>query len=806
MRGIKKTIKKIREYEKQFKNMGHDEILKEVSELRSKAVSEKSLNKILPKAFALCVVAADRTIGMRHFDVQLIGGIALHKGLVAEMKTGEGKTLTETCPVFLNALTGKGVHVITVNDYLAKRDCTQMSEVYEYLGMTAGCIYSGMSQDERKMAYQCDITYGTNNEFGFDYLRDNLAKTPIQTVQRGLNFVIIDEVDSVLIDDSKTPLIISGSEKENNAIFNEIDAVVKTLKRTTNYNPDATLIEKIMEENEPNGDYIIINKTKECYLTQSGIEKVERMLSIKLSDEKSIMPHYINQAMKANFTMEKDVDYVVKDGKIVIVDGSTGRLMESRKFSDNLHQALEAKEGCEISDENRTHGTITYQNFFRMYNKMAGMTGTGYTDKYEFKTIYGLRVERIPTNRPVIRKDMDDLLFPTKKQKYDAIIKKVEELHEKGQPILIGTPSVEESEIVSTLLSKNRFSFQVLNAKNHEKEAEIIAQAGRLGSITVATNMAGRGTDIILGGNTKFQLKPLKKALENGEITLEEFEKRSDEISVEHEANRESVLDAGGLAVIGVERFDNRRIDDQLRGRAGRQGDPGYSQFFLSMEDKMFQMFAGLASNEKIDYSHSSALNNSFIRNTQRQMENMNYAARKNTLDYDDVNDSQRKQIYAIRNRIMNADSSEILELFNKYLDEVCCKVRSGKASAADILMLKGQEKESFDNEDFLSTVKEKLKKTEKDLATYENTLPNMLRYVMINVIDMYWIDYINQTISLKETVGITVMGSLKPIQMYKSKSIEMFNELIEDIKTDTIRFAVNLKIQPAMKINISFN
>lgn len=798
----KKLIKKIRDNENIYSGFSHKELIDETEKLKEQACRIK-LDKLLPKAFALVVVAAGRVLGMRHFDVQLLGGIVLHNGKIAEMKTGEGKTLVATCPVFLNALTGKGVHVITVNDYLAKRDSAQMGEIYRYLGLTCGCIYSGMPFQERKEAYKCDITYGTNSEFGFDYLRDNLAKIPEQMVQRGLNYAIIDEVDSVLIDDSKTPLIISGKAKSRSEIFESVDRAVKTLKKTTNYNPDTTVAERLQEQEEYDGDYLLIEKTKEVILTDSGVSKIENMLGQEMSGDGCLLSHYVSQSLKANYAMHKDVDYVVKDGKILIIDGSTGRIMESRKYSDSLHQAIEAKEGVDITEENITQGTITYQNFFRMYAKIGGMTGTAYTDRYEFKTIYGLLVEKIPTNKPVIRIDADDMLFPTKKLKYEAIMDTVRRLHGNGQPILIGTPSVEESEIVSSLLKRNGYMFNILNAKNHEMEAEIIAQAGSFGAITVATNMAGRGTDILLGGNPSYKAKEYKENLESGSITQEEYESLLDILEREHESEREKVVDAGGLAVIGVERFDNRRIDDQLRGRSGRQGDPGFSQFFLSMEDKMLRIFGNM-SNENLDFSYSSKLNAKLIRNAQKQVENMSFSARKHTLDYDDVNDSQRKQIYRMRNDIMEKSDEDIIGLFYKYRDEICDSLAS---SDTDLKKVFRTDKDIPQTKERISLyIDSVMEENRKNLDTHGDSIYSMLRYIMLNAIDMQWIGYINETISLKETVGITTMGTLKPIQLYKIQSIRMFNSLIYSIKEQIVLDAANIRIQPKVVISINMD
>lgn len=800
----KLLVNKIRDIEKKYASLNQDELKKETETIRKQILNGKNENKFLPQAFALVSIAAGRVLNMTPFDVQFIGGIALHNGKIAEMKTGEGKTLVAVLPVFLNALSGKGVHVITVNDYLAKRDSAQMGEVFKYLGLTCGCIYSNMPFDERKKAYQCDVTYGTNSEFGFDYLRDNLAKTTEQVVQRGLNYAIIDEVDSILIDDSKTPLIISGKSKNNADIFESVDKAVKTLKKTTNYSPDATLVDKITRDEEYNGDYILMEKTKEVILTDSGIKKIESILGQELSDSGSLLSHYVSQSLKANYAMNKDIDYVVKDGKIMIVDGSTGRIMESRKYSDSLHQAIEAKEGVTVTEENVTQGTITYQNFFRMYNKICGMTGTAYTDKYEFKTIYGLKVEVIPTNRPVIRIDAPDMLFPTKNMKYQAIAEKIKELHEKGQPILIGTPSVEESEIIASMLRKEGYPFNLLNAKNHEKEAEIIAQAGAYGAITVATNMAGRGTDILLGGNPVYEINQYKQKVKDGELTEFEFNNIANDIKKKYIEEHNKVVDIGGLAVIGAERFDNRRIDDQLRGRAGRQGDPGFSQFFLSMEDKMLRVFSNITTNEKLDYSCSTKLNEKLIRNAQKQIENLSFSARKNTLDYDDVNDSQRKQVYNIRNDVMRLDDNGILALFEKYKKEVCITLSK---SEEDVSKLFHHGKPSGKSADALcSFIDGKMEENTNILKQYDETIVPMIRYIMLMVIDKQWIDYINQTISLKETVGITTMGSLKPLQLYKMQSVKLFNFLIWNIKQQIICDCANIRIHEKTEIKVNLD
>ena len=797
----KNIINKIRKLEEEYNKFSHEEILKEVNKMKN----EKNLDKILPNAFALCVVASNRVLNMRHFDVQLLGGIILHKGMIAEMKTGEGKTLVATCPIFLNALEGKGVHVITVNDYLAKRDSSQMGQVFEYLGMTTGCIYTGMPFEERQKAYQCDITYGTNSEFGFDYLRDNMAKEKSLTVQRDLNYVIIDEIDSVLIDDAGTPLIISGGTKNSSDLFNIVDMVVKTLKATTNYNPDLTKVEQALsEEFVPNGDYILLKKTQEIILTDNGIEKIEKTLNIDLSDENSIIAHIINQSLRANYIMRKDIDYIIKDGKIVIVDNSTGRLMESRKYSDNLHQAIEAKEGLSISDENKTMATITYQNFFRMYKKLSGMTGTAYTSKYEFKTIYNLKVVQIPTNKPVQRIDNEDLLFATKEQKYQKLFEIISSCQSRQQPILIGTQSIEESEFISNCLTKMNISHNLLNAKNHAKEAEIIAQAGRPGSITIATNMAGRGTDIILGGNYNFELKYLKQLLDNEEISKEEYDEKYKELSENISIQNNAVLQNGGLFVVGLGRFNNRRIDDQLRGRSGRQGDPGSSIFLLSLEDELFKNFSNVSKNKNLNFEYTTSFNNRFIRNTQNVIDNLQYSVRKNTLSYDDVNNNQRKQIYSMRKELLDMSQEQIMKLFEMYKIEIVERLIKENVDLNKFFRTNTEIKGDFQSiNNYINSI---VKQNHENLKTHDdnNNIAEMIRFIMICSIDNYWIDYINQTISLKETVNMTTMGSLKPIQLYKIEAIKMFNVLIDDIKMDIIQSVSNIRINPKLNIKIS--
>lgn len=794
---VKKLLEQIKKERELYRAETHENILKKITELKSEA-KEENLDSLLPTAFGLCCVAAERILNMAPYDVQLIGGIILHNGKIAEMKTGEGKTLVAIFPVFLNALLGNGVHVITVNDYLAKRDAEQMGQVYSYLGMTTGCIYSGMSQEARKEAYACDITYGTNSEFGFDYLRDNMAVTKESLVQRELSYAIIDEVDSILIDESRTPLIISGSGQEAENVFANADSFVKTLKATTNHNPDKTKFDKALEkEEEPNGDYILTEKTKDIILTDSGIEKAEKFFGVEnYSDPQNILlTHYISQALRAVYLMKKDVDYLVKDGKIVIIDTSTGRLMESRKYSDNLHQAIEAKEGLEISSESKTMATITYQNFFRLYHKISGMTGTAATDRYELKNIYHLDVVCVPTNRPCVRKDYPDRLFLTKNEKYAEIVSCVKKYHCVGRPVLIGTTSVEESETMHKLLLQHEVPHTVLNAKNHEKEAEIIAQAGRLNAVTIATNMAGRGTDILLGGNPHFFIKQhLNNTAE--EISDKEKELIEKEIREECIKNRVDVIASGGLAVIGTERNDNRRIDDQLKGRSGRQGDDGSSEFYISTEDKLFRMFGNMFKKENLNFEYTEKINTSFIKKAQQELENISFSARKNLLEYDDVNDSQRRQIYAMRRQVLMADETKLMNIFDSFQSEAIDTILKSKTMKEDLQSFL-RTKDVPDNKVGIEKIINSRNEVNGEaLVSIGRTLPSMVRFILLSTIDRNYVQYINQIASLKESVNITVMGSLKPIQLYQMQSIQLFNKLVEKIKMETVYGVANIVVK----------
>ena len=685
LKSIWPIVHKIEGMEEEYKALTDAQLQAKTPEFKERLANGETLDDILPEAFATVREAADRVLGMRPYPVQLVGGIVLHQGRIAEMKTGEGKTLVATLPAYLNALTGKGVHIVTVNDYLAKRDSEWMGKVHRFLGLTVGLIIHDLSKDERQKAYQADITYGTNNEMGFDYLRDNMAIYASEQVQRGHSFAIVDEVDSILIDEARTPLIISGQGDKSTQLYDMADAFVRKLKRFTIVETDAK------EEEDPtlDADYIVDEKAKTATLTARGIAKAEEFFHLdNLGDpENSTISHHINQAIKAYGTMKRDVDYVVKDGEIIIVDEFTGRLMYGRRYSEGLHQAIEAKEKVQVQRESKTLATITFQNYFRMYNKLSGMTGTALTEEEEFATIYKLDIVEIPTNRPIARIDYEDSVYKTENGKYHAVIKQVKECHAKGQPVLVGTVSIEKNELLGHLLQREGIQCNLLNAKNHEKEAEIVAQAGKFGAVTVATNMAGRGTDIMLGGNAEYLAKnDLRKAgltdeliaeatgyaetedqeiLDARKLFAERLKKHKDEISGEAERVRQ----AGGLFIIGTERHDSRRIDNQLRGRAGRQGDPGETRFYLSLEDDLMRLFGGdriTAMMEKMDLDEDTPIESKMltkaIENAQTTVESRNFQSRKSVLEYDDVMNKQREIIYGQRKQVLDGkDLKEVI-------------------------------------------------------------------------------------------------------------------------------------------------
>lgn len=753
---LEQIINEIDKIEPDIKTLSDEELKNKTIIFKERLANGETLDDILIEAFAVAREASIRVLGMRQYTVQLMGGIVLHQGRIAEMKTGEGKTLVGVAPVYLNALSGDGVHVVTVNDYLAKRDKEIMEPVYNFLGLSVGVILHGQEPAERKSQYDCDITYGTNNEFGFDYLKDNMVTKKEDKVQRKLNYAIVDEIDSILIDEARTPLIISGKMNQKQDEFRLANVFIKMLLPW---------------------DFTVDEKERTVALTESGIQQAEMFFSVdNLMDVENIqLYHRINQALKAFYTMRRDVDYVVRDGKVEIVDEFTGRVMEGRRFSEGLHQAIEAKENLQIEDESITMATITYQNYFRMYKKLSGMTGTAKTEEEEFKDIYRMDVVQIPTNKPVIRKDLDDLLYKTEKAKFEAIIENIEEIHKTGQPVLVGTASIEKSEILSHLLKQRGLKHEVLNAKNHEKEAEIISRAGTLNSITIATNMAGRGTDIILGAGDK-----------------------------EEEAK---IKELGGLYVIGTEKHENRRIDNQLRGRAGRQGDPGVSRFYISLEDDLMRLFANpkvqkigetMDENEAIEHKFLTKA----IENSQKNLESRNFQIRKTVIQYDDVVNEQRNVIYSDRNKALACDSikDEIIEMINYTISNLAHKYLPDKEKYEEEINILfnlrafGIEisiKETGDVEKVISDTKDLIMK----LYTFieEKNSEGFMRFkecrALLKVIDSYWVEHIDALDQLKTGIKLMAVGQKDPIKEYTIQASDMFEELKQNIKIDTIRY-----------------
>jgi preprotein translocase subunit SecA len=821
---LMKTVDEIEALEDQMQALSDTELKAKTDEFRQRLKQEETLDDLLVEAFAVVREAAVRVLGMRHYRVQLLGGIVLHQGRIGEMKTGEGKTLVATLPAYLNGLRGKGVHVVTVNDYLAERDKSWMGKVYRFLGLDVGCIVSGMSKQDRREAYSCDITYGTNNEFGFDYLRDNMVVFEDHKVQRGHHYAIIDEVDSTLIDEARTPLIISGEGKKSTELYQQADTFVRTLSKEV--------------------DYTVDEKAKSVVLTdEGGIPKAEKFFGVKnLSDPENMeLSHHINQALKARTIMTKDVDYVVKDQQVMIVDEYTGRLMPGRRYSNGLHQAIEAKEGIAIRKESQTLATITVQNFFRMYNKLAGMTGTAKTEEDEFKHIYGMDVLVIPTNEPVIREDMEDIIYRTAKGKYKGIVKEIIRRHEQGQPILVGTISIEVSEYLSKLIKRQGIEHEVLNAKFHEKEAEIVAQAGRFNSVTIATNMAGRGTDIMLGGNPEFMAdKEMKKRGYSEEIiekVTSPLEYDHDEIEAAEEEYQEifkrykqqtskeaqKVKDVGGLHIIGTERHESRRIDNQLRGRAGRQGDEGSSQFFASFDDdllrllvsdKIVQMVETLGMDEDTPLE-ASMLSNS-IEKAQKKVEARNFGIRKHVLQYDDVINKQRKIIYDERDKVLKGEDLKdyIYKMLEKLVDETI-DLYTSESDYPEEWDLKAMEdylhsiflpKGIITDENVEELTRSQLKTDilTKAHAMYEakeeefssEKMRELERFILLKVVDNKWIDHIDAMDQLKQGIGLRAIGNEDPVRAYQIEGFEMFNEMTKNIQINTIRYIYGATIK----------
>lgn len=859
LRKITKTVTKINNLGDSVKALSNEELRAKTAEFKSRLDKGETLESILPEAFAVCREATDRVLGKRPYDVQMMAGIALHNGSIAEQKTGEGKTITEIAPAYLNALTGNGVHIVTVNDYLAERDMQEMGRVFKFLNMTVSWIYPKMDPELKKQAYKCDIVYGTNKEFGFDYLRDNMAKSIENTYQQKLNFAIIDEVDSILIDEARTPLIISGEGEESTDVYVQADRCVKTLIRGEDPK-DLTKIESIMEnleeteltpeEIEKKGDFTVNERENSVVLTDRGVKKVEEYFGIaNLGDaENTMLSHHINQALRANNLMLRDKNYIVKNDEVLIVDDFTGRVLSGRRYSDGLHQAIEAKEGVTIQKENQTMATISLQNYFRLYTKISGMTGTAATERTEFKDIYKLDVVEVPTNKPVIRKDMQDRIYQTENAKFNAIMQDIIERSAKHQPVLVGTPTIEQSEKLSRLLKRNGIKHNVLNAKNHEREAEIIAQAGKLDAVTIATNMAGRGTDIMLGGNPEFKTKArmiqlgydedminIASSLLPTEVEEEQQAKDTYRKILEEEKQlcnqeAEEVKKVGGLHVLGTARHEARRIDNQLRGRSGRQGDPGSSQFFISLEDDVIRLFAGDSIKNMIarlgipeDTPIDNVQMSKAVETAQKRFETKNFEARKSTLEYDDVNDTQRKVIYSLRREILEGkDMSDIiLDMIDDVAENIINDNVKDKTITPEELFTLNEFLKQFlrvehnvittqkTKKEIISHVKECFHKQYKDkIAEVEKEKGDMAylqRQILLTIIDRRWIAYITAMQNLRDSVSLVSYGNEKPVDAYKREAYTMFNSLIDSIKEATIRglLTVAVKRRPPVKLTM---
>ncbi len=827
---------KVLALEDKYANMSESELKNQTALLRERLANGESTDDILPDAFAVCREASWRVLGMKHFPVQVIGGIVLHQGRIAEMKTGEGKTLVATLPAYLNALTGEGVHIVTVNDYLARRDSEWMGKLYRYLGLTVGLIVHDLENDDRKKAYAADITYGTNNELGFDYLRDNMVVYKEQKVQRPHAFAIVDEVDSILIDEARTPLIISGKGDKSTDLYERADILAKSLKIQRFAELDS---KEDMEEYyaQNNIDYVVDEKQKTATLTQSGVKKAEEFFGIEnLTDPENLtIQHHVNQAIKANGVMKLDVDYVVKDDEVIIVDEFTGRLMYGRRFNEGLHQAIEAKEGVKVQSESKTLATITFQNYFRLYKKLSGMTGTAQTESEEFEEIYKLDVVEIPTNKPVLRKDLPDSIYKTEKGKFNAVIEQICEAHEKGQPVLVGTISIEKSELLSKMLKKRGIKHNVLNAKQHEKEAEIIAQAGKLGAVTIATNMAGRGTDIILGGNSEYMAKASMRKQGIPEELIEEatgyaetddediisarkiFQELNSKYKEEIKDEADRVREAGGLFIIGTERHESRRIDNQLRGRSGRQGDPGMSRFFLSTEDDLMRLFGGdrmkmmmERMNVDEDMPIENKLLSNIIENSQEKVELRNFGIRKDVLQYDDVMNRQREIIYGQRDQVLNGEDlhDTILKMIDDTIDtSIKHYLPEGPRENWNVQSLKDyyngwiirdEDKYNFDIEDLEDMESDEIKQMLVDdaLEIYreneelldEVTIREMERVYLLKNVDTHWMDHIDNMEQLKSGIRLRSYGQHDPVVEYRIEGFDMFDEMIENIREDTVK------------------
>ena len=841
LKAIRPIVDKIEALDGEYSKLTDEQLKAKTPEFKERIQNGESLDDILPEAFATCREAAWRVLGMKPYRVQLIGGIILHQGRIAEMKTGEGKTLVATLPAYLNALSGEGVHIVTVNDYLAKRDSEWMGKVYRFLGLTVGLVIHDVQPKDRKASYAADITYGTNNEFGFDYLRDNMCIYATELVQRGHAFAIVDEVDSILIDEARTPLIISGQGDKSTQLYTIVDDFVSRLKGQRVTSVDT----KEEEDPDVDADYIVDEKARTVTLTARGVKKAEQQFQLEnLADpENTTLSHHINQAIKARGLMKRDIDYVVKDGEVIIVDEFTGRLMFGRRYSEGLHQAIEAKEHVTVARESKTLATITFQNYFRLYNKLSGMTGTAMTEEEEFGTIYALDIVEIPTNKPLARIDHPDVVYKNEVGKYRAIVNQIEACHQKGQPVLVGTVSIEKSEELSAMLKKRGIKHNVLNAKFHEKEAEIVAQAGKLGAVTVATNMAGRGTDIMLGGNAEFLAKAeLRKAGLSDELIAEStgfaetdnqeildarrmFTEAESKYKDEIKEEAEKVRAVGGLFILGTERHESRRIDNQLRGRAGRQGDPGESKFFLSLEDDIMRLFGServMGMMEKLGVDEDTPIDakilSNAIENAQKQVESRNFQTRKTVLEYDDVMNTQRQVIYEQRRKVLdgenlkesvqnmittvitnevNAHMGELKHMDAENWREVCAQYR-GMFLTPDELKFTDEELQRYDAQGLIDLLRERASDvyTRKEQELGEPLMRELERVMMLRVVDEYWMDNIDAMQELRQGIGLRAYGQNDPVVEYKREGYEMFERMIAAIQEETLRRIFLARVQ----------
>ena len=848
-----KEIKRIRplqqrvlDLEEEYRALSDEELKAKTFEFKNRLTTGETLDDLLPEAFAACREASDRVLGMRHFPVQIIGGIVLHQGRISEMKTGEGKTLVATLPAYLNALSGNGVHIVTVNDYLAKRDSEWMGKLYRYMGLSVGLIVHGMTNEEKKAAYDADITYCTNNELGFDYLRDNMVIYKERRVQRGHNFAIVDEVDSILIDEARTPLIISGQGEKSTDLYAKANSFAKGLKCVK---VKETNDKQSDEEQAIDGDYVVDEKAKTCVLTPAGVKKAEAYFSLEnLNDADNItVSHHIQQAIRAHGIMKRDVDYVVKDGEVIIVDEFTGRLMFGRRYNEGLHQAIEAKEGVKVAHESKTLATITFQNFFRLYKKLSGMTGTAMTEEAEFREIYKLDVIEIPTNKPVIRADEADVVYKTEKAKFNAVIDAIEECNQKGQPVLVGTVTIEKSEVLSSMLKRRGIKHNVLNAKHHEKEAEIIAQAGKFGAVTIATNMAGRGTDIMLGGNAEYLAKAeLKHRGYSDEIIVEatgygetddadilkaraEFAELYAGFKAEIAPEAEQVREAGGLFIIGTERHESRRIDNQLRGRAGRQGDPGTTRFYVSLEDDLMRLFGGermttVMNTLKVDEDMplQNGMLSKSIEGAQQKIEGRNFAIRKTVLEYDDVMNRQREIIYEQRNKVLDGEDihETVVKMIDGFIDnEVKNYCNDELAENWNIQGLReffggwltDEDDLNYDVDDLNNLEPEKVAETLKECAAdlYEQreeeygteVMRELERVMLLKSVDTNWMEHIDAMDQLKQGINLRAYGQHNPVIEYRNEGFDMFAAMTDAIREQTARLVLTVKIRQNQEV-----